>query len=131
MDDRIFTMVVLGVLSLLVFSGCVDEERTEVKEADSLVVGGKSFTLDELFSSCELRSVDGGSGVALDDVVKKAGVSNPETCTYTLIASDNYQKTVKWEDMEKGVLTNESLAVFPHLPKMYWVRDVVEVKQNG
>jgi len=123
------SITIVGVIALLLISGCISEEE-EKSTINGLKIADRTFTLKELFAICEERNLDEHSGIALDDMVIKAGISNPEEYTYTIIASDNYQKTVKWEDMQKGVLTNESFAVFPHLPKMYWVRDVIEVKQN-
>lgn len=128
--DKTIYVAIAGLIPLLILSGCVSENKVEKTAVSNLTIGVKTFTLTELFMLCEEKKADKYSGVALDDVIKKAGLSDPDKHTYTVIASDGYQKTVKWEDMEEGVLTNESLAVFPHLPKMYWIRDVVEVKQN-
>jgi hypothetical protein len=128
MKKRLYAILVMGIISLMIFSCCINEE--EEKSVNGIKIAGSTFTTKELFEICEERTLEGNSGIALDDMIRKSGIDNPEGYTYTLIASDNYQKTVKWEDMQKGILTNESLAVFPHLPKMYWIRDVVEVRRN-
>lgn len=120
---------IVGVIALLLISGCIDKEEEE-NTIDTLKIGEKTFTLEELFAVCEERNLDEHSGIALDCVVREAGIESPEKYAYTVIASDSYQKTVKWEDMQKGVLTSEGMAVFPHLPKMYWIRDVVEVRYD-
>ena len=68
------------------------------------------------------------SGIALDDIIIKSGVSSPENHEYTIIGADAYQKTVTWEDMKNGMLTEDNQVVFSDLPQAFNVRDVVEIK---
>jgi hypothetical protein len=135
MDKSIIPAAIASLIALIMISGCVtdggEESTTSTPKVNSLEISDKAFTLEELFELCEQKNQDKHSGIALDCVVEKAGIENPKEHTYTIIASDNYRKTVKWEDMQKGILTNESVAIFPHLPKMYWIRDMVEVRESG
>lgn len=120
-------LIVVFVL-LHLFVGCVSQET---RETDGILVGGNNLSLAELSGACGLREAGGYSGVSFDCIVYEAGVVGPEGYSYTIVGSDGYQKTVNWGDMEQGFLTNESFAVFPHLPKAFWVKDVVEVMYGG
>ncbi|MEE9441020.1 MAG: hypothetical protein V3V27_03710, partial [Candidatus Thermoplasmatota archaeon] len=68
------------------------------------------------------------SGIALDDLMLKTGVSNPEKHEYTIIASDGYQKTVKWENMKNGILTEEGQSIFSDLAKAFRIKDIVKIE---
>ena len=68
------------------------------------------------------------TGVPLDKIIEFAGVKNLENHSYVIIGADGYRKTVKWEDMTRGVLTEEGRVAFEHLPKAFMVRDVVKIE---
>lgn len=68
------------------------------------------------------------TGIPLDKIVEFAGVKNPENHSYVIIGADGYRKTVKWEDMTRGVLTEEGRVAFEHLPKAFMVKDVVKIE---
>ncbi len=68
------------------------------------------------------------TGVPLDKIIEFAGVKNLEKHSYVIIGADGYRKTVKWEDMTRGVLTEEGRVAFEHLPKAFMVRDVVKIE---
>ena len=67
-------------------------------------------------------------GIALDDMMLKAGVSKPGTHEYTIIASDGYQKTVNWENMNNGLLTENRESIFSDLPKSFRVKDIIKIE---
>ncbi|MCX6663218.1 MAG: PKD domain-containing protein [Euryarchaeota archaeon] len=89
-------------------------------------INGKNYTIDQLFSLGTQRSFVflNYTGVALDDLMIKLGIQNPEFHQYTFIGDDNYQVTVKWKNLKNGVLTGERRAVFSNLAKGEWVRNV-------
>ena len=60
--------------------------------------------------------------------MKKVGIPEPENHEYTIIASDGYQKTVKWENMKNGLLTKEGQSIFSDLPKAFRVKDIVKIE---
>ncbi|MCD6542044.1 MAG: hypothetical protein J7K38_01810 [Thermoplasmata archaeon] len=68
------------------------------------------------------------TGVPLDKIIEFAGVKNLEKHSYVIIGADGYRKTVKWEDMTRGVLTEEGRVAFEHLPKAFMVKDVVKIE---
>jgi len=58
----------------------------------------------------------------------KTGISNPEKHEYMIIASDNYQKTVKWENMKNGIITAEGRSIFSDLPKAFRVKNIAKIE---
>ena len=97
-------------------------------ESDYITINNTKYTIDQLFFIGEERTIDDYSGIAFDVVIFKISVSNPKTREYTLIASDGYQKTVKWENMENGLLTEEGQSIFSDLPKAFWVKDIIKIE---
>ena len=97
---------------------------------NTLLVNGQHYTMDQLFSLAQPRSFNESqySGIALDDLMLKTGVSEPEQHQYTLKASDGYEKTVTWENMKNGLLTKESESVFSDLPKAFRVKDIITIE---
>ncbi|MBN2014819.1 MAG: hypothetical protein JW778_06530 [Candidatus Altiarchaeota archaeon] len=120
--------LIAAFVLLSLFVGCVSQETSG---SDEIVVAGGVLSISELSTACGHVEADGHSGIPLDCIVIQAGVDNPEDLSFTLVGSDGYQKTFNWEDMLQGVLTDDGLAVFPHLPKAFWVKDVVEVRYGG
>ena len=114
------------ILFIVIFSlGCIDSGGVG---SDALFVGDINLTLSELEASCNLSDVAEDKGIPLDCIVLSSGVVDPENHTYTLLGSDGYQKTVKWDDMQKGILTPTRSIAFSHLSKGFWVKDVVGVQ---
>jgi hypothetical protein len=97
---------------------------------DTLLVNGQHYTMDQLFSITKPRTFNESqySGIALDDLMLKTGVSHPEQHTYTLKGVDGYEKTVTWENMKNGLLTKESESVFSDLPKAFRVKDIITIE---
>ncbi len=106
------------------------KDASKTDKTSTLKIGEKTFTFEELSSQCEKKEINNQTGIALDCIIKKV-IDEPEKYTYALIGSDGYQKTVTFEDTQKGILTNnESQVVFEHLPKGYRVRDMVEIRPS-
>lgn len=99
-------------------------------DADTITVHNQHYTIEEIFSIAEPRTFDSlnFSGVALDDLIIKSSVDCPECYTYTITGEGGYQKTVKWENMQNGLLTMDKMVVFTDLPKAYRVRGVVKIE---
>ena len=97
---------------------------------NTLLVNGQHYTMDQLFSLTKPRTFNESqySGISLDDLMLKTGVSHPEQHTYTLKGVDGYEKTVTWENMKNGLLTKESESVFLDLPKAFRVKDIITIE---
>jgi hypothetical protein len=99
---------------------------------DTLLVNGQHYTIDQLFSLAKPRMFNDSQyiGIALDDLMLKVGVANPERHTYTFKGSDGYEKTVTWENLQNGLLTKNRESVFPDLPKAFRVKEIVTIGVN-
>jgi len=116
-------LIFIGVGSTLYITLFKGTEKTE-----GLLVGETEFSLNELFSTSELITVKEYQGVALAEVINKAGIKNPEVQEYTIIAEDGYQKTVEWESIKEGIFTREKRVVFPDLPQQYWIKNTTRIE---
>ena len=119
-----------ALVVLLVGAGSTVYVYATQTDTDVITIADQQYTIDQIFFVAEPRVFASlnFSGVALDDLVVKAGVSCPACHSYTILASDGYQKTVTWENVQNGLLTNERMVVFPDLPKAFWVKDVIEIE---
>jgi hypothetical protein len=99
---------------------------------DTLEVNGKNYTIDQLFSFVQVRTLNESqyTGIALDDLMLKTGVVQPEEYKYILKGSDGYEKTVTWENMKNGLLTKERESIFSDLPKAFHIKEVVIIEVN-
>jgi hypothetical protein len=97
---------------------------------DTIRINNQEYSIDQLFSFTAPRSFPelNYSGIALDDLMIKTGVSNPEHHSYTLRGADGYEKTVTWENMKNGLLTKNQGSVFSDLPKAFRVKDIVTIE---
>jgi hypothetical protein len=91
-------------------------------------INGQEYTVDQLFFIGEERTFETFSGIALDTLMMKIGIPEPEKHEYTIIASDGYQKTVKWANMKNGLLTEEGQSIFSDLPKAFRIKDIVKIE---
>jgi hypothetical protein len=91
-------------------------------------INGQEYTVDQLFFIGEERTIETFSGIALDTLMMKIGIPEPEKHEYTIIASDGYQKTVKWENMKNGLLTEEGQSIFSDLAKAFRIKDIVKIE---
>jgi hypothetical protein len=126
--DRFLPVIALIVLMVASISSVY--VYTTQANTDTILINGQHYTVDQLFSFTKPRAFAdlNYSGIALDDLIVKTGVNNPESHTYTLIGSDGYQKTVIWENMKNGLLNKNRESVFSDLPKAFRVKDVVTIE---
>ncbi len=116
-------LIVIGVGSTLYVTLFKGTEKTE-----GLLVGETEFSLNELFDTSELTTVEEYQGVSLAEIINKAGIENPEAQEYTIIAEDGYQKTVEWESIQEGIFTSEKRVVFSDLPQQYWIKNTTKIE---
>jgi len=91
-------------------------------------INGQEYTVDQLFFIGEERTIETFSGIALDTLMMKIGIPELEKHEYTIIASDGYQKTVKWENIKNALLTEEGQSIFSDLPKAFRIKDIVKIE---
>ena len=99
------------------------------KDATSITINEQDYTINQLFSLTiprEFKELE-FSGIALDALINKVGIAYPESKDYTIIGNDGYQKTVKWENLQNGLLTEDGMVVFSDLPKAFRVKNIVEI----
>ncbi len=119
---------IIALLILLIGTGSSAYVFVTTVDSEYIDINGQEYTIDQLLFIGEEREFETFFGVALDDIIIKIGVSNPNEHEYTLIAADSYQKTVKWENMKNGLLTKDRISIFSDLPKSFRVRDIVKIE---
>ena len=126
--DRFLPIAALIVLAVASIASIY--VYTTQASSGTILINGQHYSTDQLFSSTKPRAFPdlNYSGIALDDLVIKTGIPNPESHTYTIIGADGYQKTVTWENMRNGLLTKNCMVVFSDLPKAFRVKDVVTIE---
>jgi hypothetical protein len=101
-------------------------------DKDTITINGQELTIDQIFSIVESKTIetDGEikSGVSLEDLITKVGISCTSCSKYTFKAKDGYQQTVDFETLKSGILTNYSRVYFPDTAHALWVRDVIEIE---
>jgi len=129
--EKLIPIVALSLLLVGVGSS-IYVYATQV-DADTITIYDQQYTIDQIFFIAEPRTIETSdeekfSGVALDDLMMKAGVGCLSCYTYTFIGSDAYAKTVTGENLQNGLLTRDKMVVFSDLPKAFRVRDIVEIE---
>ncbi|MDH7518008.1 MAG: hypothetical protein QHH19_06680 [Candidatus Thermoplasmatota archaeon] len=99
----------------------------------SIIVNNQRFTIEQIFSDFKIHNIatpDGGnfSGVALDELITETGIDCPLCHNYKIIGADNYEKTVTWENMQHGVLTEDGTVAFSDLTKAFRVKYVIKIE---
>jgi hypothetical protein len=104
-------------------------------DAQSILINDQPFKTQELFttfSTMTIQTDDGNkTGISLSEVILSHPLDCPNCHTYLIKASDGYQQTVDWHDMQQGILSLEKRVYFPHLAHAFWVRDVIEIEVNS
>jgi hypothetical protein len=118
----------LAITFLLLSSGATIYVYATTSNTTTITINNQTYTYDQIFALTEPRTIDTYQGIALDDLIKKTGISNPETYSYTFNGADGYQKTVKWENLQNGLLNNDGQIIFSDLPKAFRVRDVIQIE---
>jgi hypothetical protein len=126
--DRL--LPILALLILLIASTSSLYVYASQTTSETLLVNGQHYTMDQLFFLTRPRIFNDTDsvGIALDDLMLKTGVSSPEQHTYTLKGADGYEKTVTWENMKNGLLTQDRASIFSDLPKAFSVKDIIEIE---
>ncbi|MCD6356893.1 MAG: hypothetical protein J7L66_06355 [Anaerolineaceae bacterium] len=121
-------ILIFAIVVILVGIGSSVYVNALQVDTKHITVNGQDFSIDQLFDNSEEKTYETYSGIALDDMIIKAGVEHPEKHEYTFIGADGYQKTVQWENMINGLLTKERKSIFPDLPKAFRIKDTVEIE---
>jgi len=126
--DRL--LPIFALLILLIGSASSIYVYATQATTNTLLVNGQHYTINQIFSLAKPRSFNESqySGIALDDLMLKTGVSQPEQHKYTLKGADGYEKTVTWENMKNGLLTKDSESIFSNLPKAFRVKDIITIE---
>jgi len=128
--DRL--LPIFALLILLIGSVSSIYVYTTQATTDTMLVNGQYYTMDQLFSLAQPRTLNESqyTGIALDDLMLKIGVLQPEQHMYTLKGADGYEKTVTWENMKNGLLTRDGESAFSDLPKAFRVKDIITIEVN-
>ena len=126
--DRLLPILAL-ILLFIASSSSLYVYATQTT-TDTLKINNQEYTIDQVFFIARPRTSNDSqyTGIALDDLMIKTGVTNPETHTYTLRGADGYEKTVTWENMQNGLLTKNRESIFSDLPKAFRVKDIVTIE---
>ncbi len=128
--DRLLSITAVFIL----FIACTSSLYVYASQTttETLLINGQEYSIDQLFSITKPRLLNdsNATGIALDDLMIKTGVTQPEQHTYNLRGADGYEKTVTWENMKNGLLTKNRESIFSDLPKAFRVKDIttIEVK---
>jgi len=126
--DRL--LPILALILLFIASSSSLYVYASQTTSGTVQVNGQQYTMDQLFLLAKPRMFNDSqySGIALDDLILKTGVPNPEQHTFTLKGSDGYEKTVTWENMRNGLLTKDHESIFSDLPNAFRVKDIVTIE---
>ena len=123
----IFAMIVL----LIGTFSAIYVNATQV-DKDTITINGEEYTTDQIFSiarSKEIETDEGmKSGISLEDLMIKVGISCVSCSKYTFKAKDGYQQTVDFEILKSGILTDYSKVYFKDTAHALWVSDVIEIE---
>ena len=110
------------------------EQQIKTESSEYITFKGVQYNLEELFSKIEQRTIetDEGekTGIALDIMIMYMGIDCSTCHSYVFKAKDSYQQTVSWENIQNGILTEDSRAIFSDTAHALWVRDVIEIEVN-
>ncbi len=123
------TVLIIGSISTLYVHA---NQSLQTVNADSIIINDDPFQLQQLFttySNTTIETDDGiKTGIVLSEIITSLNLNCPSCHRYLIKASDGYQQTVDWNDMQQGILSNEKRVYFPHLAHAFWVRDVTEIE---
>jgi len=101
-------------------------------EKDTIAINGEEYTIEQLFyigKIITIQTTEGEkTGISLEDLILKIGISCPTCFEYTIKGNDGYEKTVSWDILNTGILTDLYRVYFPDTPKAFWVRDIIEIE---
>ena len=99
-------------------------------EIKTITINGVELTQEMPFDNWfPVTNLNGTEGVLLAELINYTGVSNPSAHQYKIIAEDDYNKTVSWDDMLNGVyVQSDYKSFFLNLPKGYHIKNIKEIK---
>ena len=122
----------LAMIVLIIGSSSAIYVHATTINKDTITLAGEEFTIDQIFSITELRTIktDEGekTGVALDKLMNSMGVASGSCYKYVIKGSGNYQQTVEWDTLKTGILTDYNRVIFPNTAHSLWVKDVYEIE---
>ncbi len=121
-----FTLLSISLISMIFEKN--KKEKNIIIDKKQIMINESNYIFPDKFKNINYKTIGDSNGIPLDKVILKSKINNPENLKYTIIASDNYQKTVSWEDLGKGIITNEKNVIFEHLPKGFWIKDVIKIE---
>jgi hypothetical protein len=126
-------ILTIGALSVLLLGSISTIYVTQTQaKTETITINNQTYTIDQLFAQTEPRTFTdpNTTGLALDNLIHNAGVTNPENHQYILIGADGYQKTVTYDNLKHGLLTRQRNVIFSDLAKAFNVKDLttIEVK---
>jgi hypothetical protein len=129
--EKLIPIFAMVVLLIGIFSS-VYVHATQVN-TDTIKIANETYIIEQIFSITKSRTVStpdkvNFSGAALDDLIIKTGVDCLSCHKYKIIGSDNYEKTVTWENMQHGLLTKDGTVAFSDLAKAFRVKNVIKIE---
>ena len=113
-------------LTAFIYEG-IKKDRNITNDKNKIMIDGKNYLFPDKFRNIKKTTIEEKNGL-LESIILKTKIKDPEKLKYTIIASDNYQKTVSWDDLNKGIITEERNIIFEHLPKGFWIKDVIKIE---
>ena len=129
--NKRYIFLIIAIILFIISISFFFADNINLQSSDTtqtLEIAGKDFIFPDDFNGLEKITIKKDSGYALFQIVEKSGVKDPEKNDFVIIAEDGYQKTYKWEDLEKGIITEERKIVFPHLPKAFNIKNVIKIQ---
>jgi len=127
------TFLLIGISSSIFVYATNPSISSYTTEDKSIIINNQELTIEQIFSNAEIRNIvtpDGlnFSGAALDDLIINTGIGCPLCHKYKIVSADTYEKTVTWENMQNGVLTEDGTIAFSDLAKAFRVKYVIKIE---
>jgi hypothetical protein len=120
----LIVIIISGTSTAYVYVIQVDKE--------TIALNSEEYTIEQLFYLAEIKTIDTmdgeKTGISLEELIPKVGIACPSCHEYTIKAKDGYEKTVEWDVMKTGVLSDIKKVFFPDTPKAFWVGDIIEIE---
>ena len=132
--EKIIPFLAMAVLLIGTFSTLYVHatQSSTLSTGNSIIINDVEYNTEQffdLFASTTIQTDDGEkTGISLNELIGFTGISCPSCHDYCIIAADGYQQTVTWENMQKGIFTEENRVYFPGLAHTFWVRNIVEIE---
>ena len=79
---------ILAIIVILVGVGSTIYVNATQVDSKHINVNGQDYTVDQLFDISEEKTIETYSGIALDNLIVKIEVANPEKHEYIIIAAE-------------------------------------------